>query len=88
MEFDPQWLLGLLVIPIGYFFKRNEARHGGHDDKFDEHDKRMDSQERHVANHYVCREDWQRELDRTNKIVGQLFERKADKELLEARLND
>ena len=81
MEIDVQTVVLVVLIPIvGYFFKK-------FDSKFDEHDKRMDSQERHLANHYVAKEDWKHELDRTNRILSEVFEKKADKELVEAKLS-
>ena len=74
MSIEAEWLLALVAFPvIGLFFKmfmNNFARH----------DERLDQMERDL----VSKEEWERELSRTNKIVGELYNNKADKELLHA----
>ena len=83
MDIDIQTIVLAVLIPIaGYFFKKFDRLH-------DEHDKRMDSQERHAANHFATNDSLQcakmeimREIDRSNRIIGELHERKADKELV------
>ena len=84
MELDIQTLLAVCAaigIPVvGYFFKTHER-------KFEEHDKRMDGMEKHSAETYTTKNEWQRELDRTNRIVGEIFQQKADKELVEKMVN-
>ena len=74
MNIEAEWLLALIAFPvIGFFFKMFLTN-------FDKHDARVDLMEKEL----VSREEWQRELDRTNRIVGELFNQKADKELVEA----
>jgi hypothetical protein len=76
MEIQLEWLVGLVFIPvIGFFFKMFLT-------KFETHDNRMDNMEKEFAQYYTTREEWRRELDRTNKIVGELYRNKADKELV------
>ena len=74
MNIEAEWLLALIAFPvIGYFFRTFT-------NTLTNHDNRMDQMEKDLVN----KEEWQRELDRTNKIIGELYNNKADKELLQA----
>ena len=74
MSIEAEWLLALIAFPvIGYFFRTFT-------NTLTNHDNRMDQMEKDLVN----KEEWQRELDRTNKIIGELYNNKADKELLQA----
>ena len=78
MNIEAEWLLALIAFPvIGYFFRTFT-------NTLTNHDNRMDQMEKEL----VSREEWQRELDRSNKIIGELYNNKVDKEFVNQLMKD
>ena len=77
MELDIQMILGvvtaILIPAVAYYFKKFE-------NKFEEHDKRMDC----IEVNYQTREDAQTESQRVNTVFKEVFNNKADKDLVQA----
>jgi len=72
MNIEAEWLLALIAFPvIGYFFRTFT-------NTLTNHDNRMDQMEKEL----VSKEEWKRELDRSNKIIGELYNNKVDKEFV------
>jgi hypothetical protein len=72
MNIEAEWLLAIIAFPVvGFFFKMILTN-------FEKHDHRMDQMEKEL----VSREEWKRELDRSNKIIGELYNNKVDKEFV------
>ena len=70
-------LLTVVVFPIGWYWVKKFER------LFEKLDERIDN----ISVDFATKAEVRREIDRTNKIVSEIFENKADKDLVNSQMS-